>query len=95
MVGPIMGISGLLLGIAKKRGVKAYCLLSETLGHPIYVGLKGSKAIIQILSGQYGFNINFSKLDKEIKDMDSRISGMEQGKDAASFGKHPDVNYIG
>jgi len=95
MVGPIIGISGLLLGIAKKRDVKAYCLLSETLGHPIYVGLKGSKAIIQILSRQYGFDIDFGRLDKEIKDMDSRLSGVNTDKESLQFGKHADVNYIG
>jgi len=94
MVGPIMGITGLLLGIAKKYDIKAYCILSETLGHPVYVGLKGSKAIMLILSRQYGFNVNFEKLDKEIKQIDARMLNPDAGKDLTN-GKHPDVNYIG
>jgi len=98
MVGPIIGISGLLLGVSKKNNIKAYCLLSETLGHPVYVGLKGSKAILIILMTQYGFKIKLDKLDKEIKQMDAQLGLLSvDGTDdnGVKLGKHPDVNYIG
>jgi proteasome assembly chaperone (PAC2) family protein len=97
MVGPIIGISGLLLGIAKKHNIKAYCLLSETLGHPVYVGLKGSKSILNILISQYGFKIKLDKLDKEIKQMDAQLGilSADGNDDSVKIGRHPDVNYIG
>ena len=98
MVGPIIGISGLLLGIARRYDIKAYCLLSETLGHPVYVGLKGSRAILQILVTQYGFNVKLDKLDKEIKQIDMQ-SGMlpKDGThmEGTKYRKYSDMNYIG
>jgi hypothetical protein len=93
MVGPIIGLSGLLLGIAKKNNLDAYCLLSETLGHPVYVGLKGSKAILVILSKYYSIPLNFSKLDKEIKHIDLQSASLNDSE--KSYLKSPEVNYIG
>jgi len=96
MVGPIIGLSGLLLGIAKKNNLNAYCLLSETLGHPVYVGLKGSKVILDILNKQYSFGLNLDKLSKEIKHIDAQ-SGIPSNddKDTSKYRKYSDVNYIG
>ncbi len=94
MVGPIIGISGLLLGLAKKSNINAYCLLSETLGHPVYVGLKGSKAILVILSKYYSMSINFDKLNKEIKHIDSQ-SNLADDSSGSNYKKPPEVNYIG
>jgi len=99
LVGPIIGISGLLLGIAKKHDVKAYCLLSETLGHPVYVGLKGSMALLTILVKQYSLNVKLEKLNKEIKQIDLQSGVSPQNvpldKDSVKYKKYSDVNYIG
>jgi uncharacterized protein len=98
MVGPIIGISGLLLGIAKRHDVKAYCLLSETFGHPVYVGLKGAKALLAILISQYNFSVKLEKLDKEIKLIDVQTGALSNDnvdKDGAKYRKYSDVNYIG
>jgi uncharacterized protein (TIGR00162 family) len=99
MVGPIMGISGLLLGMARKQNLKAYCLLAETFGHPVYVGLKGSKNILYILNKYYKLNINLDKLDKEIKKVDNpgenQNTDSGSDKDSAKYKKYSDVNYIG
>lgn len=91
MVGPIIGVSGLLLGVSKKYGIKSYSLLAETFGHPMYVGLKGSKAILNILNVYYKFGLKLDKLDKEILDLDR--NGPE--KDSQKYMPHSDVNYIG
>lgn len=96
MVGPIIGLSGLLLGIAKKHNLDAYCLLSETLGHPAYVGLKGSKVILDILSKQYSLGLDLEKLSKEIKQMDLQLgTSPTDDKDTLKYRKYSDVNYIG
>lgn len=96
MVGPIIGLSGLLLGISKKYNIDAYCLLSETFGHPVYVGLKGSKVILDIISKQYTLSLDLEKLSKEIKQIDMQ-SGMpsKNDKDISKYSKYSDVNYIG
>lgn len=73
VVGPIVGVSGVLLGLAKKRNINAVCLLAETIGHPMYLGIKGAREIIKILSGKLDFKLNLDELDKEIKEVESEL----------------------
>jgi uncharacterized protein len=97
-VGPILGVSGVLLGISRKSGINAYCLLAETYGHPMYIGLKGAKKILEILNKQYGVAIKLEKLNKEIVKIDKQIQGIdidEQDGSLSKYRKHADVNYIG
>lgn len=104
VVGPIVGVSGLLLGLAAKRNINAVSLLAETYGHPMYLGVKGAREIIKILNKKLNLNIKLSKLDKEIEGMElemmrktddmtkvSRQAALKKIK--GKFGK--DVNYIG
>lgn len=96
LVGPILGISGVLLGIAKKHDIKAFCLLAETLGHPLYVGLKGAKELLIIFNGLYGFKLNFKNLDKEIRQMDAQLQGLDKtDPKLMKYKKYSDMNYIG
>ncbi|MGV8169539.1 MAG: PAC2 family protein [Candidatus Nanoarchaeia archaeon] len=76
VVGPIMGVSGLLVGLAAKRKIKATALLAETLGHPMYLGLLGARESLNILCKVYKIKVNMKDLDKEIKLMES-----EDGED--------------
>ena len=73
VVGPIVGISGLLLGLASRRNIEAISLLAETYGHPMYLGIKGAKEILNVLNKKLALNIDISKLDKEIKDIESEL----------------------
>ncbi len=97
VVGPIMGVSGLLVGLSEKRKIKATALLAETLGHPMYLGLKGAKESLTILCKVYGIKINFKELDKEITAMEND-DGEEHDPKLASLQKlkkHKEMNYIG
>ena len=73
VVGPIVGVSGLLLGLASRRGIDAVSLLAETYGHPMYLGIKGAKEILKVLNKKLSLNLDINKLDKEIKDIESEI----------------------
>lgn len=101
IVGPILGVSGLLLGLAKRQGISAYSLLAETFGHPVYIGLKGAKSILSAINKQYSFNLSLIKLDKEIANIDQQSKGASvfnkgSGKDKVlKYKKYSDVNYIG
>lgn len=92
MVGPILGVSGLLLGLAIRHNIKAYSLLAETFGHPIYVGLKGSRAILDIIEKNYCLGLTLKKLDKEIFQIDTMT---EKNSDSALKYKRHETNYIG
>ena len=73
VVGPIIGVSGLLLGMGSKVGIPAVCILAETFGHPMYLGVKGAREILKVLSLKLNLGINFKSMDKEIKEMESEL----------------------
>ncbi|MBI2558445.1 PAC2 family protein [Candidatus Woesearchaeota archaeon] len=73
VVGPIVGVSGLLLGLASRRHMEAISFLAETYGHPMYLGIKGAKEILKILDKQLNLRLDINKLDKEIKDIEDEL----------------------
>ncbi len=103
IVGPIIGITGLLLGLAKKRNIDAIALLAETFAHPMFLGIKGSKKILKFLNKKLKLNLKFERLEKEIKEMESeilkrtdelaKVSKKTALNKMRKFGK--DINYIG
>ena len=75
VVGPIVGVSGLLIGLAKRRKIDAISFLSETYGHPMYLGIKGSMEILKVLDKKLKLNLSMERLNKEIKEVESEILG--------------------
>jgi len=73
IVGPIMGVSGLLVGLSGKRNIPAIILLAQTFHHPGYIGIKPARELIKLLDKKFSFNINLAALDKEIQDLESNI----------------------
>ena len=73
VVGPIVGVSGLLLGLSSRRKMEAISFLAETYGHPMYLGIKGAKEILKVLNKKLKLSLDINKLDKEIKDIESEI----------------------
>jgi proteasome assembly chaperone (PAC2) family protein len=73
VVGPIIGVSGLLLGLAEKRKIPSITLLAETFGHPMYLGIKGAREILKILNKKLDTGINLKDMDKEIKELESEM----------------------
>jgi uncharacterized protein len=65
--GNITGLNGLLLGVAKKRGFEAICLMGEI---PVYLqGLplsypKASKSVLEVLTQGLGIEANLDSLDE-------------------------------
>ena len=73
VVGPIMGISGILLGMAARRDIPAICLLAETYAHPMYLGIKGAQEIIRAISKKLSLTIKLDKLEKEIHEVEEEL----------------------
>lgn len=102
VVGPIVGVSGLLIGLAEKRKIDAISLLAETLGHPMYLGIKGSKEILAILDKHFSLGIDLKRLDKDIKEVEEGL--MKKTQEFAALYKHKklkklaldkEISYIG
>ena len=73
VVGPIVGVSGLLLGLATDKNIRAVSFLAETYGHPMYLGIKGAREVLRILNKKLKLGIKIERLDKEIKEIESEI----------------------
>ncbi len=96
LVGPIIGVSGLLLGLSTTRKKKASTLLAETFSHPMYLGLKEAKEILMVLKKAYDFKLDFKELNKEIKLLERELSGEKvESKTLERLKKIKEINYIG
>ena len=103
IVGPIVGISGLLLGLSTKRNIKAIGLLAETYGHPMYLGVKGAREILNVLNSKLKLGLKLEKLQREIEDIESEIIKRTEDLSAVSKNaalkkiksKFGEANYIG
>lgn len=74
--GNITGLNGLLLGVAKKRGLEGICVMGEI---PIYLqgfGLpypKASKSVLEVLTASLGVKIELEGIDRLINRSEKRI----------------------
>jgi hypothetical protein len=105
IVGPIVGVSGLLLGLAGRRNIPAIAFLAETYGHPMYLGVKGAREILKIMNKKLNVNIQLKDLDKELKELESEV--LKRSGDLSEVTKQTaikrlkgkigaeDMNYIG
>jgi hypothetical protein len=77
--GNITGLNGLLLGVAKKRGLEAICVMGEI---PIYIhGFpipypKGSKAVLEVLSTVLGIEVQMDEINALVQQSDREIESV-------------------
>lgn len=77
--GNITGLNGLLIGVAKKRGIEAVCLMGEI---PIYLhGFpipypKAAKAVVEILSAILGLVVDMTELDVFVEQTEREIEAI-------------------
>ena len=96
--GSITGMNGLVVGIAKMRGMKGTCLLGETSGY--VVDAKASKAVLETLLGMIEVKVDMANLEKRAKDTEMLIQTIEQqmtgrGRPAVESQQKPrDTGYI-
>lgn len=76
-IGTIVGASGLLLGLGRQYGMKGTCLLGETVGFPIIPDPKSAEGILKVLMKVLNLNIDMSKLDAKVKEMEDFIKKIE------------------
>jgi len=77
--GSITGLNGLLLGLAKKRGFEAICLMGEIpdyLSRAPFPYPRASKSVLEALSSLVGIEIDYGSLDEMTAQMDEVINGI-------------------
>ncbi|MFQ6086236.1 MAG: PAC2 family protein [Candidatus Bathyarchaeia archaeon] len=65
---PIVGTTGILLSLARFKGIEALCLLGETPGYA--PSLKPAKKILALLSEILGLKIDLKQMDRRIAKFD-------------------------
>lgn len=79
--GSITGLNGLLLGVAKRRGFDAICLMGEI---PVYLqGLplsypRASKSVLEVLTDSLNIEVDLHKLDELDQQVQRRIEEVYQ-----------------
>lgn len=73
VVGPIIGVSGLLIGLASKRKIPGMILLAQTFGHPTYIGIRGARELLMVLKDSFEFDLKIKELDKEIESIEKEV----------------------
>jgi uncharacterized protein (TIGR00162 family) len=81
--GIISGENGLIMGLAKKRGVEAVCLLGETMGYQTpagqyFIDAKASKSVLTMLTSILNLKVDMEPLEKQAKEMDDIIARMAE-----------------
>ncbi|MFB6224641.1 MAG: proteasome assembly chaperone family protein [Haloarcula sp.] len=92
--GGIVGVSGLLLGLSKRRDLPASCLMGETSGY--LVDPKSAQAVLEILQEVIGFEVDFGTLEDRADEMEEvvrKIQEMEQQNSPSPADE--DLRYIG
>ena len=83
--GAITGMNGLIIGLAKLKGMRGTCLLGETSGY--VVDAKASKSILEVLTTRLGIEISMDALDARAKDTEMLIKTIEQQMGQTSGGR--------
>ena len=96
IVGPIMGVSGLLVGLSQKKKIDSIAFLAETYNHPMYLGINGAKEILKLINKKFELKLDLKKLDKESKKIDKQLlESMGEIYSMTKKEKGVDTTYIG
>lgn len=83
--GAITGMNGLIIGLAKLKGMRGTCLLGETSGY--VVDAKASRSILEVLTTRLGIEISMDALDARAKDTEMLIKTIEEQMGQTSSGR--------
>jgi len=101
--GPIVGVSGVLLGMAKAHGLNGAVLLAETQISPTHLGIQGAKALIKRLDSQLKLKVDIKELNAEVKEIEKelkerfeKLSVLDEDKPKKISKAHKEsISYIG
>lgn len=100
-VGPIIGVSGVLPGLAGKRNIPSATLLAETFGHPNYIGVRGAKELLRVLNKELNLKLRVDDLNEEMESFEKEFMNIKKIKKALAMSTRTDqsnkfaTDYIG
>ena len=91
--GGIVGTSGLLLGLGRRRNLDVACLMGETSGY--LVDPKSARAVLNVLQERLDFDISVEALDERADEMEEVVNRLQDMEEAQSPSGEEDLRYIG
>ena len=95
--GGIVGVSGLLLGLGRLKGIDAVCLMGVTSGY--LVDPKSAQEVLKVLSKALKVSVGMQALADRAKEMEKIISKLQEMEKAQMpyecAGGEEDLRYIG
>ncbi len=77
-IGSVFGISGLLLGLAKRKKIKGCCLLGETIGYPILTDPKAAEEVLKVLMKLTEVNVDLKDINKSVEQLEKFLKDLEE-----------------
>ncbi len=77
--GAITGMNGLLLAVAKKKGLEAVCLMGEIpdwLSRVPFPYTKASRSVLEVIDSIFGVEMDLNLLDRQSEEMDKVIESL-------------------
>lgn len=68
-IGTIVGAAGLIVGVGKLKGMKAFTLLGETSGFPIVTDPNAAEAVLEVVQKILGLKLDLTRLRKKVEEM--------------------------
>lgn len=100
VVSLIIGAAGLMLGLAKLKGINGFALLVETLATQNYFGIRESESVLEIINEKFGLKLDLSTLRKEASKYEKEFKKRSKLEDEIQdyilkHGSELDPSYIG
>lgn len=90
--GSIVGVAGLVPGLARFRKMDGICIMGET--HGSYVDHTSARNVVGKLSEILGFKIDVTELEKEAQTREKVIKKIEKEVEQQMAGSKKDITYI-
>jgi uncharacterized protein (TIGR00162 family) len=97
-VGQVVGISGLLLGLAQDENIPGLCLLGETPGF-LLSDPKSTEAVLQVVEEVLDLDLDYSDLDEKVEESQEVLKKLQNLKKSQKpeedQSQSSDLGYIG
>lgn len=100
-VDQVVGVSGLLLGLAQERGYEGLCILGETPGF-LLSDPKSTEEVIKVVESIIDADLDYTDLDEKVEESQEILKKIRnlkekqgQGQEQDGQGQAPDLGYIG
>jgi len=76
--GLISGAAGLVLGLAKAKGIEGACLMGETNANLVYGDHGAAKKVLELLVKKFGFSVKMQAIEKESKNIEKAFNQLSK-----------------